>query len=241
MLHGIISDIHSNLSALQAVLQRLEELEVDSIMCLGDIVGYAARPVECIELVRERAEIVVMGNHDAGTTGDTTIHNFNSMAREAILWTRETLGPGEMEFLRKLPLMYESESFILVHSSPVSPDRWHYIFSSEQAWQVFDSCSYNVVFVGHTHRPVLFCIKDGELAVHTADTYRFEEGVRYIINVGSVGQPRDGDPRASFVTFDSGDRTVEFHRTPYDIRQTQDTILEAELPVELARRLSQGY
>ncbi len=241
MLYGIISDIHSNLPALTAALERLEALGVDSIICLGDIVGYASEPGECIRLVRETADVVIQGNHDAGTAGTTPVDYFNSMAKEAIMWSRGRLADDDIRYLRDLPLETEMEDFLLVHASPVDPGRWHYVFSREGARAAFDACDASLIFVGHTHRPVLFHRQDGAIGEHRPDRFELAGGERYLANTGSIGQPRDGDPRASFVSFDSGSGVVEFHRIPYDIEKAQKGIMDAGLPRELASRLSVGF
>ncbi|MFQ6103189.1 MAG: metallophosphoesterase family protein [Candidatus Glassbacteria bacterium] len=241
MLYAIVSDIHSNLSALLAVMSHIDGLKADTIVCLGDIVGYAADPGDCIKIIREKATTIVAGNHDAGTTGTTPLEHFNFLAREAILWTRGILKSEEIEFLEGLPYTSESEDCLLVHSSPVAPREWPYIFSREQAWQAFNSCTNEVIFVGHTHRPMVFSAGGDGLRVHQPGEVKLVKGERYLINVGSVGQPRDGDPRASFATYRSDNRTIEFHRIPYDIEKTQDGIIKADLPLDLATRLGIGF
>lgn len=241
MLYGIISDIHSNLPALAASLDRLSKLHVESIICLGDIVGYASEPNECIRLVKENADSVICGNHDAGVVGTTSIDYFNFMAKEAILWTRGRLNSNEDEYLRELPLVSETDDFLLVHASPHNPERWHYVFSRESCSTAFEASEASLIFVGHTHRPVLFQQLDGRLEEHHSSRFELGEGERYLVNTGSVGQPRDGDPRASFVTFSSEKRVVEFHRIPYDIDRAQEGIIDAGLPRELANRLRVGF
>lgn len=241
MLYGIVSDIHSNIPALSRVLEEIESLRVDTVLCLGDIVGYAAHPAECIELTRRIAQAVVLGNHDAGACGTTPLEYFNVLAREALVWTKKTLSPRELDYLRSLPLTHEREDFLLVHASPLSPGEWRYIFMGEHAREALESSSHGLVFVGHTHCPAVFSIGEGGLKSHYPGRVLLEEARRYLVNPGSVGQPRDGDPRASFVTYDTARGEIEFRRVPYDIGKAQHGIIAAGIPAELAMRLAVGY
>jgi putative phosphoesterase len=241
MYYGIISDIHSNEPALTSVLDKLDELSVDTVICLGDIVGYASQPSECIELTKERSSVIVVGNHDSGAVGTTSINSFNELARKAIKWTEKVLRTAEIEFLNGLPLTHDHDGLFLVHASPFSPSEWHYVFSANQARKAFKSCSSDLIFVGHTHRPAVFSTKHDGLEIDLKNRYVMKKGERCLINVGSVGQPRDGDPRASFATFRSDKRVIEFHRTTYDVKRAQESIKKAGLPMQLAWRLSMGY
>jgi diadenosine tetraphosphatase ApaH/serine/threonine PP2A family protein phosphatase len=241
MFYGIISDIHSNLPALSRVLEELKALHVDAVLCLGDIVGYAAQPRECIEATRQRAQAVVLGNHDAGAVGITPLDYFNALAKEALLWTQKVLSPEEHAYLRSLPLTHECEDFLLVHGSPAFPEEWRYIFAEEHAREGLRATSHRLVFVGHTHCPEAFSMGQDGVKAHHPGTMVLEEGRRYLVNPGSVGQPRDGDARASFVTYKSDQREIEFHRVTYDIGKAQHGIIAAGIPPELALRLSMGF
>jgi diadenosine tetraphosphatase ApaH/serine/threonine PP2A family protein phosphatase len=241
MHYGIISDIHSNLPALVRVLEEIRSLKVDEIYCLGDIVGYASEPRECIESTRRNAKAIVLGNHDAGAAGTAPLDYFNSLAREALLWTRKILSPQDLDWLRALPLLHECGDFLIVHSSPVFPERWSYIFAAEHALEALRQSRHHLTFVGHTHCPAVFSLGEEGLRSHYEPDVVLQEGRRYLVNPGSVGQPRDGDPRASFMTYRSDLRRIALHRVSYDIGRTQDSIFAAGLPRELALRLGVGY
>ena len=240
MRYAIISDIHSNIQALHEVLEAISRLGVDAVVCLGDIVGYGARPSECISLVRDRCSIVLLGNHDAATAERTPYDNFNSLARTAIDWTRNALSPAEMEYLRGLPLTGVQDEFTMTHATYSSPEGWGYLFSTSNAAAEFDACDVTFLLYGHTHHPVVFALKDGEVRSHHVGRFSIDTACRHIINVGSVGQPRDGNPDSCFMTYDADKREIEYHRIPYDIEAAQKDILEAGIPKELAMRLSVG-
>lgn len=233
---AIISDIHSNLAALEAVLNKIDSLSVDSIYCLGDIVGYGPFPLECIGIIRERCSLILQGNHDSGAAGDTPLDDFNDFGRKAIIWTREQLAESHLKFLKDLPLLETRDDMTFVHSSPAYPERWTYIITMSNAREAFGAFTTRFCWVGHTHVPV--AISD-EMSINTYDPGE-NRSTRYIINVGSVGQPRDGNPDASFATFDTTTGEYTLHRVPYDIQQTADSILKNSLPDALARRLFKG-
>jgi len=238
--YAIISDIHSNIQALEAVVKEIERIDVDGILCLGDIVGYGARPSECISVIREECQVVLLGNHDAAAVGKGSSDNFNSMAKAAVDWTRDALTPDETDYLRGLPLIDDKERFALTHATFSNPESWDYIFSEAGAASEFDSCDVPLLFFGHTHRPVVFALEGRRVKSHHVGTFALDEQDRYIINVGSAGQPRDGNSDSCFLTLDLQKREIEYHRVPYDIKGAQDDILEAGLPKELAMRLSVG-
>jgi len=232
MRAAILSDIHSNLPALRAVLHKVEELQITTLWCLGDIVGYGAFPNECTEIVRSRCSHVVAGNHDSGVIGSTSIQNFNEHAVSAILWTQRELTAENLSYLESLPLLLAHESCTLVHASPSEPSVWRYIFSARLAEEEFAGFSTRFCFIGHTHVPVIIG-EDAPINQVTSDG-------RYITNVGSVGQPRDGDPKAAFCVFDSDTGHVEIVRVPYEIDEAANAIRKAGLPEPLARRLYYG-
>jgi diadenosine tetraphosphatase ApaH/serine/threonine PP2A family protein phosphatase len=232
MLIGIISDIHSNLPALEAVLASLDDLAAERIYCLGDTVGYGPFPVGCLNLVRQRCAVVLQGNHDSGVIGETSIHDFNIFGLKAVLWTREVLSDDEMAYLRSCPLTWHDNSIMLAHASPKQPFSWNYLHSITSAIDAFDAFHQNDCFVGHTHLPLIVG-EDGSVN-------RVPRGVRRIINVGSVGQPRDGNPAAAFGTYDTATREFKLRRVSYDIDRTAEAIREEGLPEFLARRLYQG-
>jgi putative phosphoesterase len=223
---GIISDIHSNLEALDVVMKRLAAEEVERIYCLGDIVGYGPNPNECVEKVRSSCFACVLGNHDAALTGLTPIYSFNSYARSAIEWTKRVITEENLEYLKSLPLAFMEEQFMLVHATPVNPASWDYIHSDEEAQGHFLAMNdTKTAFIGHSHVPKCYETKDKS---------------KRIINVGSVGQPRDRDPRASCGLFDSKTGKFEWIRETYSVQDTAQKIRTANLPEYLAVRLFIG-
>ena len=240
MRYGIISDIHGNFQALEAVLERIDGLETDRIICVGDVVGYGAEPSACIERVRERCSTVIMGNHDAAAVDLTSVAFFNPVAREAALWTRSVLNEQEKEYLSRLPLTADMEEFVIVHSSPDDPESWRYLHFGEEAEGQFDYFDSQLLFFGHTHYTVVFEFSGDTVIERPAVNFKLEDQSRYMVNVGSVGQPRDGDPEASFAVFDSQTEEITFYRQPYDITTASKHILEAGLPPMLASRLAVG-
>jgi diadenosine tetraphosphatase ApaH/serine/threonine PP2A family protein phosphatase len=241
MIYAVISDIHGNLQALEAVRAEIAKLAPDRVFCLGDVVGYGASPGECIEVARDLAPVTVAGNHDFGVTGQTDITYFNRYAREAIAWTADVLDAGAIEYLRELPLVHvEGERIRLVHSTPGDPGKWNYIFTHQQAQNEFRSFGESICLVGHSHQPCMFEMMDSETIVMSAERVSLREDRRYIINVGSVGQPRDGDPRASFCILDLDDSEATIRRVEYDVDGAKRRIEEAGLPQVLANRLSWG-
>jgi predicted phosphodiesterase len=236
---GIISDIHSNFEALTAVLSALEKENVDRVICLGDVVGYGPDPNACVELALESAVIVVAGNHDHGAVELTPIEPFNRHARTAIEWTRTRLEPRWKSALSSLPLMVEEGAFLAVHATPNFPARWHYLLSEDEITDNLEAMTLPVCFVGHSHVPMTFELDpDHDVRIRPADEVRFEPGRKYLINVGSVGQPRDGDPRAAYGVLSDGAFTLK--REPYDVPSVQRKMADAGLPVPLIERLSSG-
>ena len=213
---AILSDIHSNLAALEAVTRKMDDLGISTAWCLGDIVGYGPFPNECMEIVRTRCSLVVSGNHDSGVVGVTPVDDFNEYGLRAIYWTRGALAAGHLEYLRGLPLSVAQESCTLVHASPFEPSEWHYLHSARGTAKNFHAFTTRLCFIGHTHVPMVIG-EDGS-------TNRFTAKGRYIINVGSVGQPRDGDPAAAFGVYDSDSGHYESLRVPYAIEKTAEAI-----------------
>ena len=234
---AIISDIHSNLEALKTVLKYIENEKISRIICLGDVVGYGPRPNECVDLVREKCERTLLGNHDSASLDETDINFFNEYARQAILWTRKRLNQETKEFLRSLPYTYPEGNTLYVHSSPVEPEEWHYVLSVGEAKYSLNQIKYSLVFIGHSHVAVTFTLEQGKL---DESNFLLSPKDRYIVNVGSVGQPRDGDPRASFVIFDTQERRIQYIRLEYNVRKTFEEIMEQDIPPLLAHRLLNG-
>jgi predicted phosphodiesterase len=236
---GIISDIHSNFEALTAVLSALEKENVERVICLGDLVGYGPDPNACVELVLNSADFTVAGNHDRGATGSTPIGPFNQHARTAIEWTRTLLEPRWMSALSSLQLVYEESAFLAVHATPNFPDEWHYLFSKDEIVDNLEALTLPVCFVGHSHVPMAFELDpEHAILIRPADEVRFQPGWKYLINVGSVGQPRDGDPRAAYGVLSDGVFTLK--REAYDVPTVQGKMRNAGLPAPLIERLSAG-
>ena len=241
MRYGIIADIHSNLEALRSVLKALEDKAIDKYICVGDVVGYGADPKECLQIVRELCPDTVAGNHDYGAIELLNLDYFNPQAKEAILWTKEQLNEEEVSYLKGLELTQKEDNFLIVHATPLSPEEWNYINSTFTAFQNFRGFEEKVCFVGHSHIPIVFSLDPGgrcnyafETEIHIADDQR------YIINVGSVGQPREGNPLASFAVYDTDTSEMEINRVEYDVETAKKKIVDAGLPRELAFRLSSG-
>ncbi|UCC15948.1 MAG: metallophosphoesterase family protein [Dehalococcoidales bacterium] len=243
MRYAIIADIHSNLAAFQAVIDDVKKQEtIDKIWCLGDIVGYGPDPHECIELLRATEHICVAGNHDRAVIGQLEITSFNPHAAEAVEWTAGKLSIGDITYLKNLPESIEDDEFLLVHGSPREPIM-EYILSMSVARQNFDFFRTRYCLVGHTHVPQAYSLdeEDNCTATRFLPTVKLITGeTRLIINPGAVGQPRDGNPEASYAIYDNRTRIVRLRRVPYDIRQTQDRIMESGLPPRLAARLETG-
>jgi diadenosine tetraphosphatase ApaH/serine/threonine PP2A family protein phosphatase len=229
---AIISDIHSNLEALKKALELIDKHSIDEIVCLGDVIGYGANPNECMELVQRRCNIIVKGNHEEAVININTADDFTDNARSAIVWTRKNLSSEHLEFIKSLPLVYSIENILFVHASPCKPAEWRYIFDDEEAAQSFRCFSEPLCFVGHTHMPMLFS-PDG-----WAD--RVTKSERFIINVGSIGQPRDRNIQLSFGVLDTDTWTYENIRSPYDVETAASKILKTDLPPKLGHRLLIG-
>lgn len=229
---AIISDIHANLPALTSVLSTIDELGVDSIYCLGDTIGYGPHPNECVELVRERCAVVIKGNHDSGVTGETPLSYFNDYGKAAILWTIKSISPKNLDFINGLDFVWSDETITLVHASPNDPPAWNYVFTLNEALESFRHFSTELCFIGHTHVPFIVG-EDSSVNI-------FRPEFRCLINVGSIGQPRDGNPNAAFGLLDTEKQTYECIRVEYDIQQTASEIQKQGLPSLLGQRLFRG-
>ncbi|MBN2355447.1 metallophosphoesterase family protein [candidate division KSB1 bacterium] len=242
MRQAIISDIHGNLEALEQVLERIEGEHVDQIVCLGDVVGYGPFPDECLQRLSSLADIKILGNHDDAVLGRTDITDFNEHARTAVRWTREILSQQGREELMTFVPHFSSEIAHYVHATPLSPMEWDYILNVFDAERNFTAFTQRVCFIGHTH--VAYCFESTPeefIRMRRASGFTLSNHTRYIINVGSVGQPRDGNPAAAFVIFDDENGAVEFVRVPYDVKKTQLAMQKAGLPEFLIKRLQLGH
>ncbi len=239
---ALISDVHSNYVAVEAVLAALPPH--DQLWCLGDTIGYGPRPNECLAAVQERATHVLTGNHDLASLGAISLADFNSLARQANEWNNRQLKPELRAYLHERPATIVVEPDVtLAHASPRDPI-WEYILDVETALDNLQHFATAICFVGHSHVPLAFEVPvDGRVSFAHAPAghvTEIEPGARYIFNPGSVGQPRDGDPRAAFALWDTAEATIRFERVPYDIGATQRQMREARLPAMLAERLQYG-
>ena len=243
MRYAILGDIHGNLSALQTVLAAIEQDGADAIFSVGDVVGYGAAPRECIALLRELGVQVVKGNHDAACVGELDMTFFNPYARSAALWTAEQLEEEELEWLRGLPFVHTTEHCAVAHGTYASPERFDYVQSPADADPSLDAMGVPVCFVGHTHVPVtiLRTVDDPLRTAYTIESsIDLSDSIRALVNVGSVGQPRDEDCRTAYALYDSESALVELHRLEYDIELEAARIRAAGLPSMLADRLYLG-
>ena len=241
MRYGLISDIHGNLEALEAVLNVLGKERTDAYLCIGDIVGYGADPKECIKIVRAlKPRMLIAGNHEWGLLGLLCLDFFNEYAAEAITWTRSALGVGELEYLRSFKLSSSDGEMTLVHGTLDEPAEFRYILDTSDADRTLRLLKTTLCFIGHSHVPGIFAF-DGRISGRVRGSrVKMEPGKKYVVNIGSIGQPRDGDPRASFAVYDEEDKTVEIKRVSYNIEEAQAKILAAGLPEPLALRLAKG-
>jgi predicted phosphodiesterase len=239
MRFAIFGDIHANLHALHAVLADAREQLCTHYVCMGDVVGYNAFPRECIEIIRSLECPVVKGNHDeqASMMGDQ--EGFNPLAEEAMNWTREQLTPADKEWLRSLRLQRQVRDFTIVHATLDTPHKWGYVFNQLDAAASFSYQHTTVCFIGHTHSPKAY-VRDGSVRTIPLDTLVLQQGKRYLINVGSVGQPRDSDWRSAYCIYDTNTNEVKLRRVEYDLAGAQQAILDAGLPRKLAERLAVG-
>ena len=239
MRFAIFSDLHGNLEATEAILQDAREKGSTHFVCLGDLVGYNANPHECVELVREMDWPVVKGNHDEQACLGESSRDFNDLAEEAINWTRENLTDADKHWLADLRLVRQVRDFTIVHATLDTPGEWGYVFKNLDAVASFTYQHTTVCFFGHTHVAGAF-VRDAGVKRVVTEQLMIEPGKKYFINVGSVGQPRDGDWRAAYCIYDIERNVVEQRRVKYDLATAQKKIIQAGLPRLLAERLELG-
>jgi len=241
---AILSDAHGNLEATRAVFADIDEfVKPDEIWFLGDAVGYGPQPSEVLALIRTRAHFMLRGNHDTALFDPAALEDLNPRARVALEWTLDKVERADVDFLRKLPIYREDEAndIFLSHASPYEPNQWHYIFTQENAEKAFSSVKNSIIITGHSHLTLCFTKKK----VLTGQQLGMGEielapGARYLLNPGSVGQPRDSDPRASYAVLDTEKKVFSVRRVEYDIASVARKIAEAGLPLFLAERLFAG-
>ncbi len=239
-LFAVLGDIHSNLDALNVVLEDCRSQGVTDFLCTGDVVGYNACPHECMDIIRELGCPVVVGNHDFYVASQQNLDDFNPAAAAVVEWTRRQLSEDELSWLRVLPFTRTQMGITLVHSTMDNPENFGYVFDNLQAEANFLNQKTPVCFHGHTHCPMIYEKSMNGVFRIDAQDFTLPMGRKYFINVGSVGQPRDGDPRATYVIFDPKERTVRYRRLEYDIEAAQERIRLAGLPERLAARLAVG-
>ncbi len=239
MRYAILGDVHANYEALTAVLAALEKLGVDEYYCVGDVVGYGADPGPCLERLREIGCVVVAGNHDHAAIGKTSIEYFNPEAKLAALWTRDHLTEEEKAFLGERDLVHEAAEFMVVHATLHGPEMFTYILNHFDALLCLQHLTRPVCFVGHSHVPLTFLETD-RISVSFEPRTQLTDGHRAIVNVGSVGQPRDQDPKAAFAVYDTRTRAIDVTRVEYEIEKAARKILDAGLPPMNASRIKLG-
>jgi diadenosine tetraphosphatase ApaH/serine/threonine PP2A family protein phosphatase len=239
---ALFSDIHANLEALEAVVEDARACSVDRFACLGDIVGYGADPGVCLEAIRELDCLaVIQGNHDVYAADERDLSSFNPLASQATIWTREQLTPEQRRWLMELPLEARVGADVqLVHATPGEPESWAYVRFQDEGYYAIHAQERPLCFYGHTHIPMAFHLTDGEVRQRDDGAYDLSTGERWLINVGSVGQPRDGDWRAAWTLLDLDARRVDLRRVEYDLVTCQQKIVAAGLPPRLAERLALG-
>ncbi len=238
-IYAIFGDIHGNLEGLASVLKDAGERGVTHYACVGDIVGYNANPSECLEKIRELGCVSVKGNHDHYCSLDKDLKGFHPLAADAVDWTRRHLASEQRQFLADLKYVQRVGNFTIVHSTLDMPETWGYVFEELEAEASFNYQTTTVCFYGHTHVPLAF-EKGSDVSGGAYGRLNIAMGKKYFVNVGSVGQPRDGDPRAGYCIFDVKKRQIELRRVSYDIALAQKKVREAGLPEKLAARLGIG-
>ncbi len=237
---ALISDIHANLEALETALADIRARAIENIVCLGDIINYGANPNECLNRVRQVVKIIIQGNHEAALVSDRVASTFNPNAFQAILWTRNQISEEDRRILSSLPFTHAEKDWTVVHGTLEMPEGFEYLFDPADALRNFPYMTTPVCFYGHTHMPMLFSQKDRHALHLTAGKYPLSRESRYLINVGSIGQPRDHDPRLGYMIFDAEEFSVELVRLNYDIDAAAGKIKKAGLPNFLAERLRHG-
>jgi diadenosine tetraphosphatase ApaH/serine/threonine PP2A family protein phosphatase len=242
LLNAVFGDIHGNLDALETCVAHMKEVGVEYYVCLGDVIGYGAQPNECLTMVRELTDHIIAGNHEYAVCGKMGLEFFNAYAKEAIEWTRDQLSEDELEFIRRMPLVEQVNGYTIAHSTLHAPEAFGYIETLYSAHMSLSFLEDKVCFVGHSHVPITFVLDQEQRTL----TYTVDEEItlgashKALVNVGSVGQPRDENPKASYATYDTESGEVKIHRLEYDVESAAQKIRDAGLPEVLSSRLVMG-
>ncbi|MGB9770150.1 MAG: metallophosphoesterase family protein [Caldisericum sp.] len=242
---AFVSDIHSNIEAFSVALDLIKKRKVQKIMSCGDIVGYGPDPEEAISIFIENGIVSVRGNHDSGVVGDSILYEFNEYARLALIYTKRNISKASENYLKGLPTMIENDDFTIFHGFPNPKNPFRYILSEFDVMEAFSYIRTKIAFYGHTHVPCI-CRNSPEniievLPLLRQTKFKLDKDYRYLINVGSVGQPRDGNPKGAFVIYDSEEYSIEFIRFSYNIEKVYQKIIERNLPSYLGERLFTGF
>lgn len=240
MRYAVFGDIHGNLEALDAVLAALSKETIDEYLCVGDIISYGADPLLCLNKVMLLTRNIIAGNHEYACAGLFALSDLAELAAQGVIWTKKALPPKELEFFKSLPLIFENKDLVMAHGSLDFPQDFYYLCQPHEAKETFELLKKNVCFVGHTHRPKIFVKRDTIISLFPEYKVEINPDYKYVVNVGSIGQPRDGDARASFCIYDTEKQEIEIKRIPYDIETAQRKIIESGLPRVLAERLAAG-
>jgi diadenosine tetraphosphatase ApaH/serine/threonine PP2A family protein phosphatase len=238
---ALISDVHGNLEALESTLRDIEKSGIEKIYFLGDAVGYGCNPNECVRLIDKNCDIKLLGNHDYAAMGIESTDSFNQLAQTSIDWTMKKMTDKSISTLADFELQATFLDYYLVHSSPDAPEAWNYILNPGQAAEQFTQFPQSACFIGHSHLPTIFTQNvSGTVTQHTKPASKLADDKRYIINIGSVGQPRDNDPRACYLIVDTENQTAIYRRVEYDLAKTQKKVRNNSFPEFLAERLASG-
>jgi predicted phosphodiesterase len=241
MKYGFFSDVHANLEALKACVIDFRSEKLDKVYFLGDAVGYGPYPDECVKLINDVAAVKLMGNHDYAALGLMETDFFNQYAAESMGWTKSSISRKTTEIMADFQLQHELGDILLVHASPREPENWHYILDMDDASESFEYFTQKICMLGHTHRPyIVFKEKSGEAALSKETEEILTEERRYLVNIGSVGQPRDGDPRSCYLIYDVEKGSIQHKRVAYNIKATQKDMAKIGLPEYLIERLAVG-
>ncbi|MEO8514878.1 MAG: metallophosphoesterase family protein [Ignavibacteria bacterium] len=238
MKYAIISDVHANSEAVTACFKEIERLNVERIICLGDLVDYCAEPNEVVKLIKENCDVVVLGNHDEAQYKYQMVERYTENARISSIHTRSVINPEHVEYFKTLPYSHTENELLFVHASPLDPPAYRYLLNEETAENNFKSFTEKVCFIGHSHKPLIFELSGSDIKLTVEG--ELHKNNRYIINVGSVGQPRDGNPKLSFGFFDTDSFVYNNIRVDYDIASSSEKVKKEGLPLQLAERLFNG-